>query len=225
MAPPITCRGCGAAIERPFPADQLKFRYRASEPLLRLIDADAMSHILAFRWWCELFADPFSKGSQLYGAYPGLDVKTRDGETVGEADVLLVLADGSLVPGECKRTSAGLTEAELAKLDRIASALDAPWTFVATLSPSRECNPIWKEVAETDRGSRPRLVLTGDQLFEPSAAPAIGEDVFGWRERTSAEDAQRDADWVAQLGHRLNYLTQEHDPDAYLFSEENEDGS
>jgi hypothetical protein len=55
--------------------------------------------------------------------------------------------------------------------------------------------------------------------------PAIGEDVFGLQEQTPAEDARRDADWVAELGQRLNYLTQENDPDAYLFNEADEDGS
>jgi len=54
MAPPVVCRGCGATIERPFPVDLIKFRYRASEALLRMVEADAMSHISTLRWWCEL---------------------------------------------------------------------------------------------------------------------------------------------------------------------------
>jgi hypothetical protein len=86
IAPPVVCRGCGATIERPFPVDQFKFRYRASESFLRVVDADAMAHILTLRWWCELFADPFNNGSYLYGAYPGVDFGTPDGATVGEAD-------------------------------------------------------------------------------------------------------------------------------------------
>jgi hypothetical protein len=41
LAPPLICRGCAAAIAEPFPVDQLKFRYRAGEPVLRLIESDA----------------------------------------------------------------------------------------------------------------------------------------------------------------------------------------
>lgn len=223
IAPPVVCRGCGATIERPFPVDQLKFRYRASESFLRVVEADAMSHILTLRWWCELFADPFNKGSYLYGAYPGVDLKNPDGATVGEADVLLVLADGAIVPGECKRTSAGLNEVELGKLDGLADALGSPWTFVATLSPSRDCDAIWKQAAEADGGTRPRLVLTADQLYEVSVVPALGEDAFGWRERTPNDDARRDEAWKAQLGDRLEYLSEERDPDAYLFKEFDEE--
>jgi hypothetical protein len=121
-------------------------------------EADAMAHIFTVRWRCELFADPFNKGSYLYGAYPGVDFKTPDGETVGEADVLLVLADGTLVPGECKRTSADLNKGELGKLDRLADALGSRWSFLATLAPSRDCDAAWKHAAEADGGSRPRLV-------------------------------------------------------------------
>jgi hypothetical protein len=220
IAPPIVCRGCEATLERPFAVDYVKFRYRASEALLRVVEADAMAHILSLRRWCELFADPFNKGSYLYGAYPGVDFKAPDGETVGEADVLLVLADGSLVPGECKRTSAGLNAVELGKLDRLADALGSPWAFLATLAPSRDCDATWKQAAaEADGGSRPRLVLTADQLFEESVVPALGEDVFAWREQTVDDDAKRDGAWKALLSDRLEYLSEERDPDAYLFQE------
>jgi hypothetical protein len=159
----------------------------------------------------------------LYGAYPGVDFRSPDGETVGQADVLLVLADGALVPGECKRTSAGLNDVELEKLDRLADALGSPWTFVSTLSPSRDCDATWKQAGEGDGRTRPRLVLTGDQFFEDSVVPALGEDAFAWREQTSNDDATRDDAWKAQLGDRLEYLGEERDPDAYLFKEFDEE--
>jgi hypothetical protein len=53
------------------------------------------------------------------------------------------------------------------KLDRLASALGSPWTFVTTLAPGRECTPIWKTLAESE-ARQPRLVLTGDHLFDPT---------------------------------------------------------
>jgi hypothetical protein len=162
-----------------------------------------MAHVLTLRWWCELFADPFNRGSYLYGAYPGVAFHAPNGETVGEADVLLVLADGALVPGECKRTSAGLNKAELAKLDGLADALGSPWTFVATLSPSRDCGAMWKQAATSDGGARPRLVLTADQLFEPSVVATVGEDVFAWREQTLNNDTTRDEEWKTRLGESI----------------------
>ena len=38
-----------------------------------------------------------------------------------------------------------MNEGEPAKLDRLADALRAPWTFIATLSPARDCDEIWKD--------------------------------------------------------------------------------
>lgn len=105
----------------------------------------------------------------------------------------------------------------------MADALGSPWTFVATLSPSRDCDATWKQASEADGGTRPRLVLTADQLYEVSVAPAIGEDAFGWREQTPTDDAKRDEAWKAQLGDRLEYLSEERDPDAYLFKEFDEE--
>jgi hypothetical protein len=171
---------------------------------------------LTLRWWCELFADPFNKGSYLYGAHPGVEFKTPNGEIVGEADVLLVLADGALVPGECKRTSAGLNDVELGKLDGLADALGSPWTFVATLSTSRDCHATWRLAAEADAGTRPRL-SDGRPALRSLVVPVLGEDAFAWREQTPNDDAKRDEAWKERPGDRLEYLSEERDPDAFLF--------
>jgi hypothetical protein len=217
LAPPIVCRGCGAEIKRPFPAGELKFRYRASEPLLRVIDHDALAHVLTLRWWADYFADHFHRPSYFHGAYPGVDFRKDTGDTVGEADVLLVFADGTVVPGECKRGPVGINESELAKLDRLADALGSPWTFVATMAPSRDCAPIWAQLASDVSARRPRLVLTGDHLFELHVTHGLGDDPFQWRRETTETRERHDQLWKEQLVFRLAHLSENRDPDSELF--------
>lgn len=217
LAPPIVCRGCGTGIRRPYPTGELKFRYRASEPLLRVIDSDAMSHVLALRWWGEYFASHFNRPSLLVGGYPGIDFKTSTGKIIGEADVLLVFTDGTMIPGECKRGTAGINEAELGKLERLADALRSPWTFTATIAPARDCAPIWKSTAEALDQKRPCLVLTGDHLFDLHPVPLLGVDAFAWRGDTGSQQAERDEEWKTRLSERLRYLSEERDPDQHLF--------
>jgi len=49
--------------------------------------------------------------------------------------------------------------------------------------------------------------------------PALGEDAFAWRQRTAANDEQRDETWRSGLRYLLEYLSKERDPDAYLFTD------
>lgn len=215
LTPPIVCRGCAAPVRRPLPVNQLEFRFRASEGLLRLVDSDALSHVLALRWWCEYFSSAFRR-SYLYGAFPGVEFKRRgSSETIGEADVLLVFTDGSLVAGECKRGPIGLNETELGKLDRLSAALDSSWDFVATIAPGRECSQVWRDLAERD-SSRPRLVLTGDQLFDALIMRQLGADEFAWRGDSETSERERGQVWRQQLVMLLSHLGEERDPDAEL---------
>jgi hypothetical protein len=217
ITPPIVCRGCGTTIGRPFPTDQLEFRYRASEALLRLVDHDAFSHVLAFRWWREYFSNAFGI-SRLYGAYPGVEFKRRgESDALGEADVLLVFTDGSLVAGECKRSPAGLNVTELDKLDRLSAALGSTWDFVATLAPGRECGQAWEELALRTDASSPRLVLTGDQLFDTHIMRGLNDDEFAWRCDETERATDRAERWKQQLTMFVAYLGAEHDPDSELF--------
>jgi hypothetical protein len=162
-APPLQCRGCGEDIQDPYREDGLVFRYRAGEPLLRAVEHDALSHLLAMRWWC----DGGMQRSSVYGAYPGVDFTDPDsGARVGEADVLLVLADGSLVVGECKRNGVGLTIGECEKLDYVVKRLNARFSFLATTSWARDCPPIWSQCFDPAPSDPPRYVLSGEQLLE-----------------------------------------------------------
>jgi hypothetical protein len=124
LAPPWTCRWCGAQLRQPFPAGQVPFRYAASSTTLSLVGEDAISHLLALRWFYDLFS---GDRKVLYGAYPGVTIR-RAGSTkdIGEADVLLVFSNGWLVPGEVKLRSSGWSAEDVWKLDILTEALDAP---------------------------------------------------------------------------------------------------
>jgi hypothetical protein len=84
---------------------------------------------------------------------------------VGEADVLLLMTDGELVPGEVKRHGAGLTQQELNKLDVISGRLNSPWNFIATPDWAAICPPLWREAIRS-LPQPPRFCLTGEHLFE-----------------------------------------------------------
>jgi hypothetical protein len=102
----------------------------------------------------------------------------KKGKQLSEVDVLLLGADGSLVPGEVKLHGTGLVKDDLAKLDHVGELLNSPWTFVATPDWASECPPLWQAAAIT--GDKGRLVLTGERLLDPSPLPPWGNDPFEW---------------------------------------------
>ncbi|WP_141710516.1 hypothetical protein [Micromonospora saelicesensis] len=160
VAPPVICRRCGASVQRPYPPDRIEFRYRLSEQMISLVEHDSLPHLYAARFLLEIL-DSTREANTAYGAYPGVLIR-KDGEEA-DADVLLLLADGSLIPGECKRTSAGLKDSDLRKLEKLTSWLGSPWSFVATLDSAEDCTEIWRS-AEQSEGA-PRYVLTKEQLL------------------------------------------------------------
>lgn len=176
--PPLICNGCGLPIRKPHPINQLIFQYHASETLLRAVNSDALPCILALRYLNRL-----SRGSNglFYGSYPGIDViRISDGVTVGEADVAIVLNDGRWIVGECKTTALGLNQVELDKLWKLAEAVDAAATFVATLDSSQICGELWKK---TDgwNNNRPHFALTAEHLYDLGGLHPYGVDPFAWR--------------------------------------------
>ena len=161
LAPPIRCRGCNKLIARPFPADRLVFRYRASEMLLHVLRLNSLPHLLAARWLAALL------DAQLYGFHPGMEFRDDAGLVLGEADIVLVFTDGSLALGECKLTPRGLRQSDVDKLESLATAIGATWTFYAVPEWRDACTDIWGQL-ERDLPDRPRFVLTNEQLLEPS---------------------------------------------------------
>ena len=112
--------------------------------MLRVIETDSFPHLLAAWWFLSLFTT--TGESEILGFYPGVDFKDpATDEIIGEADVLLVMADGDLVVGECKRAGAGLIQEEVDKLDRLTARLGSRWSFLSTLAPARVCGALWKD--------------------------------------------------------------------------------
>lgn len=197
VAPPIYCRGCGGNITEPYREDGLVFRYRAGEPLLRATEHDAVTHVLAMHWWCELWSRGINRRAGVFGGYPGVDlIDPKTGQNVGEADVLLVLADGSLAVGECKRHGVGFNERERTKLDDLAERLDARFSFAATTSWASDCPAIWKESISPPPADPPRYVLTGEHLLElfPESA-----NLLTWPEQTPQEHQEQHQQFVQRL--------------------------
>ena len=131
VPPPVGCPGCGRALDTPYEARQVPFAYRIGEPLRRVLETDSLGHVLALHWFTQLLGGP----AGLIGSYPGVEFITGEGAghtTVGEADVLMLFTDGSLVPVEVKLTAAGVDASTLDKMARS----HRPWTRHMTSLPS-----------------------------------------------------------------------------------------
>jgi hypothetical protein len=210
LTPPVICRGCGRRIAHPFPEGELRFRYRAGEPLLRAVEADAISHLLAMRWWCQLLNTRSDRPAFVYGAYPGIELTERDsGKSLPEVDVLLILYDGALVVGECKRRGAGLRDRDLENLDRVAQRLDARWSFIATSSWAADCPDIWREAERRLPDPQPRYVLTAEHLLQLDLLRPAGVDIYAWHEANSAEQISREREFVDGVDLYLEWLTED----------------
>jgi hypothetical protein len=196
VPPPVACIGCGREILQPYGPRELRFTYRLGEPLRRVLETDSLGHVLALRWFVELFGK-----RTLVGAHPGVEFVDPDTRrVVGEADVLLLFADGTLVPVEVKRRSAGVDDKAQQSMDTVADLLGAPWDVLVVTEPARDCEAI--RVAERRYPDRPRLLLTTDQLFDDHVFWALGGDPFGWNPRTRDEDTARDAAFAERLKDR-----------------------
>lgn len=182
LPPPVGCAGCGREIEQPYGASDLKFSYRLGEPLRRVLETDSLGHLIVLRWLMELFRD-----SDVVGAHPGVTfIDPVTGRDIGEADVLLLFANGDLVPVEVKRRVAGADVRTIALMDTLADALNAPWDVLAVTQPARDC----VEASGLTRSmpERPRLLLTNDQLHEDFVMWGMGANPFS----TEPEDEERE---------------------------------
>lgn len=180
IAPPVICRGCGATINRPFGYNTIKFRFRASEMLLRLLKSDAIVHALAFRFFADLFRPHFHEVGPIFGGYPGVTIlQPGQRDPIGEVDDLFLMIDGGLGIGECKTRAAGLTTEEIDKLAKLAETLGASWTFTATLDSSSQCGPEWR--INPTKGRIPHFALTAEHLFDLAPINTVGTTPLGWR--------------------------------------------
>lgn len=206
LAPPMICRGCGRPMHHPFGPAQLTFRYRGAETLLRVLEHDALVHLYAMRYLARLFEASFDRPSPIYGMYPGVDFYESSGDRrIGEADVVAVLHDGSLVIGECKRHGAGLNAGEVDKLDALAERLRSPWTFLATTDRADVCPATWPE-SQRSLPDAPRFCLSAEQLFEPMVFWAAGTNPLAWSPRDADAHAEREATYRRQLPDAVKWL-------------------
>jgi len=207
--PPLTCRGCGKSISRPFPPDRLEFRYRASEVVTQAVNFDTPVHLLAMRWFHYFFSRTQEEPSEMFGMYPGVEfLEQGHDQVIGEADLLLVMSDGTLVPGECKRHGAGLNDREVEKLDRLCESVQAPWSFVATAERSALCSELWRS-ARRRLPDPPRIVLTGEQLFDRIPLRTLGEDPFEWKDKSDADWIVQESAFSSSIGQMADWLSRD----------------
>jgi hypothetical protein len=194
LPPPVACPGCGRQIDQPYGPRDLKFTYRIGEPLRRVLETDSLGHVLALHWFVRLFD---RKG--LVGAHPGVTFTdpSDKGKTIGEADVLLLFADGSLVPIEVKRRVAGVDARTMELMDTLADALEARWDALVVTQPARDIAAL--QDSERRLPARPRVLVTDDQLHEHVIIWQLGVNPFGWEPRTEEDDAERRKAFTAWL--------------------------
>lgn len=193
LPPPVGCAGCGRTIDQPYGPRDLVFTYRLGEPLRRALETDSLGHLFALRWLTELL-----NGHGLVGAHPGVRfINPETNLDVGEADVLLLFSDGTLVPVEVKRRIGGTAGRTVELLDTLADVINAPYDVLAVTQPARECESL-TELAKS-LPDRPRLLLTDDQLHDDFVIWSLGANPFEWKPRTEEEDAKRQSDFVQRL--------------------------
>jgi hypothetical protein len=191
MAPPHTCPGCGRTLQRPYRSDLVTFKYRIGEVLRKCLELDAFGHVVALRWFTELFGR-----SGLVGAHPGVEF-LGEGEIIGEADLLLLFWDGSMVPVEVKRRAAGLGAEAAARLDEISNALQANFDVICVMAPQDECGDV--EAFKRSLPERPRFLLTLEQLISKNVVWTLGANPFESGIDSGLTAQQRHKKWVEDV--------------------------
>jgi hypothetical protein len=157
-----------------------------------VVETDSFGHMLALRWLTQLF------GPRLVGAYPGVTFVDNDsGQDIGEADVLLLLADGNMVSVEVKRRAAGADDRAVQLMNILAVAINAPYDILAVTQPARDCPQL--EKLRHDLPDRPRFLLTDDQLHENLVRWPVGTDPFAWNPRAIDDDKERQSEFTKSL--------------------------
>jgi hypothetical protein len=166
------------------------------EPLRRVLETDGLGHVLTLYWFTKLFGP---RGG-IVGAHPGVNFASGDRKNravIGEADVLLLFDDGRLVPVEVKRTAAGVDPRTLELMDRLATALDAPFDVVAVSQPARDCPDLPGSVAQPV--DRPRLVISEDQILDRQPLWVLASNPFGGSPCAESDDEERESAFIKEL--------------------------
>ncbi|WP_454111968.1 hypothetical protein [Microbacterium aurum] len=216
FSPPVICRGCAREISMPFGnRHTIEFKFRLAERLRRIYEHDAMGHLLTACFFDSVMSN------RLVGLHPGMEVqRTGSTQVLGEADVLLLTRQAELVPIEVKRTSTGITQAELEKLDVLSIALKSPWSAVVACQYAAEMTDELQmhELRGTD-GTYRRIPLSYDRLLSPRAFWAVADDPFAWNPLDEAaiegrqhEFVKRFEQWDSNAGQRWSDETMLRNP-------------
>jgi hypothetical protein len=163
------CPGCGQPGRHPFNETALPFRFRLSEPLRRAIENDSIYHLLVMRHLIDFMS---IRDDWLVGAHPGVDFYSAGGAQIGEADVLLLFADGTTLPVEVKRHAGGFKTGDLERLDAIADQMSAIGTVLGCGDDSAAAGDEFAELSLEE--PRPRRLITADQWLAPRSHPVMG---------------------------------------------------
>lgn len=130
-----------------------------------------------------------------------MSVFPAEGNTeIGEADLLMLTRWGDFIPIEVKRTAAGLTQSEVARLDSLAAAMRSPWSGVAACQYARETGDLLDSLAQRNADdTHLRLALTYDHLLQRHPVWALGDVPFAPKELNDEEIAAREKDFVSSL--------------------------
>ena len=183
-------------METPFGDRPLvNFKYRLSERLRRVYESDTIGHLLTMRYFQSIFE------RRLVGIHAGLEVRNTDGTgVVGEADNLLLFENADLVPVEVKRAFGGVLPEEVAKLNKLALALRAPWSAIVVCQYGHEAPDDFIAFENRGEGADPfRLILSYDTLLEPHPVWRLGADPFAWAPLTNQQIEERQARFVQRL--------------------------
>lgn len=190
LSPPFVCSGCARTLPQPFGPENLVFKYRLGEVLRRCLENDSLGHVLALRWLVDLFHD---RG--LVGAHPGVEF-ILEGRVAAEADVVLLFADGSLVPVEAKRRGSAFNRSAADQLDATSEHLGSPFDVMCVLD-SVASNDLPSSL-ERRLPDRPRFLLTADHLSSRHVMWAMGADPFKAPDAASSTDRRKQ--WVRSVG-------------------------
>jgi hypothetical protein len=149
----------------PYGLTSLSFCYRLAEPLRRSIDDDSVYHALIMRW---LIAALANRPGFVVGVHPGVEFY-RGKQQIGEADIVLLLADGTIIPAEVKRHGRQLTESEVGKIRSIADVLQSPTVLLGAGDSSIDC----PQALAYDCDDGTARVITSDYWLTPIPRPAI----------------------------------------------------
>lgn len=166
-------------MNAPFAHASMNFAYRLSEPLRRAIENDSIYHLLVARSLLVLLE---GGPVPVVGIHPGVDLR-RDSQGAeaghhAEADVLVLFADGSMVPVEVKRNSHKFSDHDLDRLDAAGRWLSSRAVICATCDSDAQVGDDFLSLRR-DHQSPLRRLLTADDWLDPENVSTMGRPFPG----------------------------------------------